>query len=82
MSDQSKKTEDLAHAPGNEGEGSRTAARAYDKATRDFIDSGKVDEAARQAARDLDGPKAQSLKDAEAEGKRHSHGEDPALHKK
>ncbi len=60
----------------------RTAARAYDKATRDFVASGKVGPAARQAAEDITGKDAEALKQAEAEGKRHSHGEDPALKKK
>jgi hypothetical protein len=63
----------------NEGEGSQTGARQYDEATRAFVASGKVKPAAEKAARDLDGPGAESLKRAEEEGKKHSHGEDPLL---
>lgn len=65
----------------NEGEGSQTGARQYDEATRAFVASGKVKPAAEKAARDLDGPEAEALKRAEAEGKKHSHGEDPLLRK-
>lgn len=55
----------------NEGEGSRTAARAYNKDTRAFVDSGKVDEKAKEAAKALDGAEAKELKQAEADGKSH-----------
>lgn len=65
----------------NEGEGSRTGARTYNERTRRFVDSGKVEESARDAEEALDGPEAESLKDAEDEGRSHSHGEDPALRK-
>jgi hypothetical protein len=63
----------------NEGEGSQTGARQYDEATRAFVAGGKVKQAAEQAARDISGPDADALKRAEAEGKQHSHGEDPLL---
>lgn len=65
----------------NEGEGSQTGARQYDEATRAFVASGKVKKAAEEAARDISGPKADSLKQAEEAGKQHSHGEDPLLHR-
>jgi hypothetical protein len=64
---------------GNEGEGSQAGARQYDDATRAFVASGKVKQAADEAARDIAGPDADALKRAEAEGKKHSHGEDPLL---
>ena len=63
----------------NEGEGSQTGARDYNEATQAFVKSGKVADAAKRAERDVSGPDAEALKRAEAEGKRHSHGEDPAL---
>ena len=63
----------------NEGEGSRTAARHYEEATRDFVKKGGVDEKAREAARAVDGPEGDALKRAEREGKSHAHGEDPAV---
>jgi hypothetical protein len=65
----------------NEGEGNRTAARAYNEATRSFVKSGKVSAASESAAHAVEGPEAEELRRAEAEGKRHSHGEDPELHK-
>jgi len=58
-----------------QGEGNYDAARRYDKATTDFVKSGKVDEAA-QAARPKDEQEAQELSRAEREGKSRSKGED------
>ena len=65
----------------NEGEGSQTGARQYNEATRDFVKSGKVKQAAADAAKAVDGPEGKVLRDAEAEGKSHARGEDPALRK-
>jgi len=65
----------------NEGEGNRTAARAYNKGVRDFEKTGQVEKKAREAADALDGPEATELHQAEEAGKTHSHGEDPALKK-
>jgi len=62
----------------NEGEGNKTAAREYNEAQRRFAESGKVEEKAREAEKALDSDK-QELERAEAIGKRHSRGEDPAL---
>jgi hypothetical protein len=67
------------NADANEGEGSQTGAREYNEATHAFVASGKVNEAAQKAAEAVSGPEAESLRRAEEEGKRHSHGEDPAL---
>ncbi|MGE0224284.1 MAG: hypothetical protein AB7F35_26130 [Acetobacteraceae bacterium] len=63
----------------NEGEGNKTAAREYNQAQKDFVNSGKVEGAAEQAARDVDGPEGEALRRAEEKGKAHSHGEDPAV---
>ncbi len=71
--------DDARRAGPNEGEGSRTAARAYNRHTQDFVAGGKVEERARQAASALDSAEAAELKRAEAKGKSHSHGEDPKL---
>ena len=76
------RNKDDARSGPNEGEGSQTGARQYNEATREFVKSGKVQPAADKAARDITGPDADSLKQAEAEGKRHSHGEDPLLKRK
>lgn len=67
--------------PKNEGEGNWTAARAYDRDQKRFADSGKVEPAARRAVESLERDKDE-LRQAEEEGKRHSHGEDPALKKR
>lgn len=62
-----------------EGEGNYTAARKYDEAQEKFARSGKVEKAARDAERALDGPEAGALKRAEQEGKARAKGEDPQL---
>ncbi len=59
-----------------EGEGSYTGAKQYNDGVKKTVDSGKVEQAAREAA------KQPEDKAAEAEGKRHSHGEDPQLNRK
>lgn len=61
-----------------QGEGNYDATRRYDKAARNFVQSGKVDEAA-QAAQPDSPEQAESLKRAEEIGKSHSKGEDPAV---
>ncbi|HWH80639.1 MAG TPA: hypothetical protein VNU71_00215 [Burkholderiaceae bacterium] len=58
-----------------QGEGNYDATRRYDKAARDFAESGKVEPAAR-AAEPEDAAEAESLKRAEEIGKAHSKGED------
>lgn len=60
----------------NEGEGNRTAARAYDRDQQRFAESGKVEEAAREAERALKNPEERrEMEKAEEEGKSHSRGE-------
>ena len=61
-----------------QGEGDYEAARRYDKASRDFAKSGKVEPAARDAAPD-DARGAEELERAEEEGKSHSKGEGPLV---
>ncbi len=61
-----------------QGEGDYKAARRYDKAAQEFAESGKVDDAAREAAPD-DARQAEELKRAEREGLSHAKGEDPAI---
>ncbi|MEA1676390.1 hypothetical protein [Nitrospirillum sp. BR 11163] len=63
----------------NEGEGSRTATRAYDKHTRDFVATGHVPRKAREAADAIDGPEGRDLRRAEAHGKAHAKEEDRLL---
>lgn len=63
----------------NQGEGNRTAAREFNRAQEQFAKSGKVERAARSAERALDTKEAKELKQADELGRRHSHGEDPAV---
>lgn len=58
--------------PQNEGEGSRTAAKQYNEATRKFVESGKVDKAAKDAEQAIEGNEAEELKRAEDEGRSHA----------
>jgi len=58
--------------PQNEGEGSRSAAKQYNEATRKFVESGKVDKAAKDAERAIEGEEAEELKRAEDEGRAHA----------
>jgi hypothetical protein len=60
-----------AGSPGkqaNEGEGNRTAARNYNRETREFVKSGQVDEKAKEAARAVSGKDGEELRRAEREG--------------
>jgi hypothetical protein len=57
-----------------QGEGDYDAGRRYDKASREFAESGKVEPAAHDAA-PADADEAAELERAEAEGKSHSKGE-------
>ena len=61
-----------------EGEGSYTGSKDYNERTKKFVDSGKVDEAARKAE-----PKSeeerQAMQKAERVGKERAKDEDPAL---
>jgi hypothetical protein len=61
-----------------EGEGSYSGSKDYNERTKKFVDSGKVDQAARDAE-----PKSEeekhAMQKAERIGKQHAKGEDPAL---
>jgi hypothetical protein len=64
----------------NEGEGNRTAAREYNEAQRRFVSSGKVEQRAQEAKRDLDDASIRrELENAEAIGRRHVAEEDPQV---
>ena len=67
-------------SPDIQGEGNYDATRRYDQAATDFVKSGKVDQAARDA-RPKSEAEAEAMKKAEEEGKSHAKGEDPALRK-
>ena len=61
-----------------EGEGSYSGSKDYNQRTEKFVESGKVDDAARRAA-----PKSEeekhAMQKAERLGKKRAKGEDPAL---
>ena len=61
-----------------EGEGSYTGSKDYNERTKKFVDSGKVDEAARNAEPRSEEEK-QSMQKAERMGKERAKDEDPAL---
>ena len=63
----------------NEGEGNRTAAAEYNKGAERTAHSGKVEQAAREAEKAIDGSEGAELKRAEEKGRSHSKGEDPLL---
>ena len=60
------------------GEGNYEATRKYNEGLGKFVKSGRVSKAARDAAPATDADELQ-MAAAEAEGKRHAKGEDPAL---
>lgn len=62
-----------------EGEGSYTATMRYNERTRQFVESGKTEQAA-QDATPRSQQEAREMQEAERKGKAHSKGEDPALH--
>jgi hypothetical protein len=61
-----------------QGEGDYESAREYNRATREFVTSGRVDEAARDAV-PSDAAEAAELEDAEAAGRARAKEEDPAV---
>ncbi len=61
-----------------QGEGNYDAARRYDKAQREFVESGQVDDAARKAA-PKNADEAEQLRRAEQDGKSRAKEEDPAV---
>ena len=65
----------------NQGEGDYRLGHAYDEHQRQFDESGKMEKAAKDAEKAIDGKEGAELRRAEEEGKRHSHGEDPQLRK-
>ena len=66
---------------GVEGEGSYSGSKDYNERTKKFVQSGKVDKAARDAEPKSDKDK-QEMEKAERAGRQHAKGEDPALKQK
>jgi hypothetical protein len=58
----------------NEGEGSRSGARRYDKGAEDAAKNPeRVKKAAEAAKKALEGPEGEALRKAEEQGKQHTH---------
>ncbi len=55
----------------NEGEGSRSAARDYNRRTEKFIQSGRIEESAENAERAVESGERGDLERAEDEGRSH-----------
>ena len=71
----------MGNSNGEHGEGNYKASRQYNDKTKAFVESGKVEQAAGDAA-PRDDAEARELERAEAEGKRRAKEEDPALGKR
>lgn len=63
---------------GVEGEGSYTGSKNYNERTKKFVESGKVDKAARDAAPQSERD-AREMKAAERAGRNRAKDEDPAV---
>lgn len=61
-----------------QGEGDYEAARRYDKAQKEFVESGQVDDAAAAAA-PRSKQEEQAMEQAEEAGRSRAKGEDPAV---
>ena len=59
----------------NEGEGNKTAARHYNQDQHDFVKSGKVQGAAKDAETAIEGAESDELRRAEETGRAKSKGE-------
>lgn len=77
MDDKRKKTEEVEHDDKNEGEGSKSADRAYRRDVDEFLKENDPSQLARNAASDIERDPG-SYEEAEQEGKRRSAGENPA----
>ena len=62
-----------------QGEGDRESARRYNEHVKEHAASGRSEQAAQQARRDLEGPEAEELSRAEQEGKKRIAEEDPEV---
>ena len=81
MTDENTRSSNPTQSQPNEGEGNHTAAKEYNEAATRHAHSGKVDQAAKDAEKAVEGKEGDALRRAEEIGKSHAHGEDPALKK-
>ena len=75
MDDKRKKTEEVEH-DANEGEGSKSAARDYERDVDDFLEDNDPSKLARNAAADIERDPG-TYESAEREGKSRSAGDLP-----
>lgn len=61
---------------GMHGEGNPAADRRYRESAREFIEEGRVEDAAEEAREAMEGPDAESLRRAERRGKARAREED------
>ncbi len=76
MDDKTKRTEEVEHDQ-NEGEGNKSADRAYREGVDEFLDENDPSQLARNAAADIERDPG-TYEQAEQEGKRRSAGDDDA----
>lgn len=72
----------MAAEQGNEGEGSRTAAKEYNERTKEFLSKEDAEAKAKEAAAALDSEEGDALRRAEEEGRAHAKDEDPQVAKR
>jgi hypothetical protein len=72
-----RKSETPQSSQPNEGEGNRTAARAFDADERKVVDSGQVEQKAREAEEALERKEGDELRRAKQTGKSRSKGKEP-----
>jgi hypothetical protein len=63
----------------NQGEGDKVSAKIYNEKTTEFAKSGRVESAARDAKKALEGKERDELTSAEAKGKSRAREEDPQV---
>ncbi|MBL8659050.1 MAG: hypothetical protein JNM75_04760 [Rhodospirillales bacterium] len=66
---------------GNQGEGNREAAKAYNEDTKKFVDAGKVDKSAAEAKAAIEGEEKSELEEAERIGRDRAKELDPNVHR-
>ncbi len=62
---------------GNQGEGNREAAKAYNEETQRFVEAGKVEKSAAEAKAAVEGEEKAELEEAERIGRAHAKEFDP-----
>ena len=67
--------------PQNEGQGSRTAARACNEKTKQSVENADAEAKAEEAARALDGQEGDELRKTKEQGRSHVREEDPQIHR-